>query len=374
MNNNSSSNKNLYLNNEPITSLIISDEVTIIPSYAFYKCNNLTSVTISNSVTSINDYAFCDCRGLTNVLIGNGVTNIDAYAFANCSSLIDIIIPNSVTNMNVGSFDDCRSLTNVIIGNGITNIPHGCFSHCNSLISIVIPDTVTNIVDYAFQGCNRLKTVFYAGTEEQWETISISSSDNSSLTNATIIYNYDGIERTYSFVSNCDQNVNSITAKYLTSLPTPIRDNFYFGGWYDNATFEGEAVSVPYYSKDKTTLYAKWFTQEEWDALSDGTSFEKAYIAKSKQTYDVNITKGGQKVYFAFTPTTSGSFTIQSTGSVDTYGELYSSTQSSLQTNDDDGDGSNFRITYNMTADTTYYIAARLYSSSNTGAFKVSFS
>ena len=108
--------------------------------------------------------------------------------------------------------------------------------------------------------------------------------------------------------------------------------------------------------------------------MRDGTSFEKAYIAKSGHTYDINITKGGQIVYFEFTPTTSGSFTIQSTGNVDTYGELYSSTQSSLQKSDDDGDGSNFRITYNMTADTTYYIAARLYSSSNTGAFKVKFS
>ena len=374
MNNNSSSNKNLYLNNEPITSLVISDGATTIPSYAFYKCNNLTNVTISDSVTSINDYAFYDCRGLTNVLIGNGVTNIDAYAFAECSSLIDIVIPNNVTNMGVGSFNNCRSLTNVTIGNGITNIPHGCFTNCNSLISIVIPDTVTNIVDYTFQGCNRLKTVFYAGTEEQWGTISISSNGNSSLTSATIIYSYDGIERTYSFVSNCDQNVDSITAKYLTSLPTLTKDSFYFGGWYDNETFEGEAVSTPYYSKDKTTLYAKWFTQEEWDALPDGTSFEKAYIAKSKQTYDVNITKGGQIVYFTFTPKTNGSFTIQSIGNIDTHGTLYDSTQSSLTQDDDGAGGGNFRITYNMTADTTYYIAARLYSSSNTGTFKVSFS
>lgn len=195
------------------------------------------------------------------------------------------------------------------------------------------------------------------------------------MTSATIIYNYDGIERTYSFVTNCDQNINPITAEYLISLPTLVRDGYHLYGWYDNETFEGKAVSVPYCSKDKTTLYARWLTPEEFDILSrDGTSFGKAYIAKSGQTYDVNITKGGQKVYFEFTPTTSGSFTIQSTGSVDTYGTLYDSTQSSL-TQDDDGAGDrNFRITYNMTADTTYYIAAKLYSSSSTGAFKVKFS
>ena len=108
--------------------------------------------------------------------------------------------------------------------------------------------------------------------------------------------------------------------------------------------------------------------------MRDGTSFEKAYIAKSGQTNDVNITKGGQIVYFEFTPTRSGSFTIQSTGNVDTYGTLYNSTQSSLQTNDDGGEGSNFKITYTMETGTTYYVAARFYGSSNTGTFKVSFS
>lgn len=88
----------------------------------------------------------------------------------------------------------------------------------------------------------------------------------------------------------------------------------------------------------------------------------------------MNITRGGQIVYFAFTPKTNGSYTIQSIGNNDTYGTLYSSTHSSLRTSDDDGDGSNFKITYTMEAGTTYYVAAKFYSSSNTGTFKVSFS
>ena len=194
------------------------------------------------------------------------------------------------------------------------------------------------------------------------------------MTSATKIYNYDGIKRTYSFVTNYDQNLDSITAEYLISLPVLVRDGYHFCGWYDNESFEGKAVSEPYCSKDKTTLYAKWLTEEEWNMLPDGTSFAKAYIAKSKETYDVNITKGGQIVYFAFTPTTNGSFTIQSIGGGDTYGTLYSSTQSNLRQDDDGGEGNNFKITYSMTANTTYYIAAKFYNSSTTGIFKVSFS
>ena len=242
------------------------------------------------------------------------------------------------------------------------------------MTSIVIPDSVTSIGDYAFCNCNGLTNVYFTGAEEQWNAILIGT-NNSALTSAARVYNYDGVERTYSFVTNCEQSVEPITATYLTSLPTPTKDGFYFGGWYDNETFEGKAVSVPYCSKDKTTLYAKWLTEEEWVAAPhDGTSFEKSYVAESGKTYDVNVTTGGQIVYFAFTPTTSGSFTIQSIGSGDTYGTLYSASQSSLTTNDDGGDGNNFKITYTMTAGTTYYVAVKFFSSSTTGTFKVSFS
>lgn len=425
-----SNNRQLYLNDELVTSVIIPDGVTAIPSSAFRSFIGLTIVTIGNSVTSIGSYAFYGCIGLTSIIIPDSVTSIGKSVFYNCSGLTSITIPDSVTSIGDSVFSGCSSLEcmtlpfvgaskaasngydqvfgyifgytassnssavsgatyqyygnskyyyyyipssikSVIITGG--NIPSYAFKNCSGLTSVTIPNSVTSIGDYAFYNCSGLKTAFYAGSEEQWKAISIGSS-NSSLTSATRVYNSDGAEHTYSFVTNCEQSVDPITATYLTSLPTLTRDGYHFCGWYDNEAFEGKAVSAPYGNKDKTRLYAKWLTEEEWLALPyNGTSFEKAYIAESGQTYDVTITTGGQIVYFAFTPTTSGSFTIQSTGSGDTYGTLYSSTQSSLTTNDDGGDGSNFKITYTMTAGTTYYIAVKFYGSS-TGTFKVSIS
>ena len=82
--------KNLYLNGELVTDLVIPDSVTSIGDYAFEYCSNLTSVTIPDSVTSIGSSAFYDCDGLTSVTIGNGVTSIGSYAFDSCSNLYTI--------------------------------------------------------------------------------------------------------------------------------------------------------------------------------------------------------------------------------------------------------------------------------------------
>jgi len=74
----------------------------------------------------------------------------------------------------------------IVIPNNIISIGKGAFEDCVSLTSITIPDSVTSISNYAFSGCTELKTINYAGSKEQWNSISKASNWNFNMTNYTI--------------------------------------------------------------------------------------------------------------------------------------------------------------------------------------------
>ena len=211
-----------------LADIIIGDGVTTIGLYAFYNCTSLTSVTIPDSVISIDDYIFHDCTALANVTIGGGVISIGNSIFEGCESLTRITvdsnnqyyssdeygvlfnkdkttliqypvgntrtnytIPDSVTLISYGAFKHCYSLTSVTIPDSVTSIGDSAFKGCTSLASVTIPDNVTTIGDYTFYSCDSLTDVYYSGTEEEWNNISIGDS-NAPLLNAKIHYNSTG--------------------------------------------------------------------------------------------------------------------------------------------------------------------------------------
>ncbi|MCD7883999.1 MAG: Ig-like domain-containing protein [Lachnospiraceae bacterium] len=83
------------------------------------------------------------------------------------------------------------------------------------------------------------------------------------------------------------------------------------------------------------------------------------------------IANGGDYMYFAVTPAESGTYTFYTLTNYDTYGYLYNSNLNCLTSDDDGGTDNNFKITYDLSAGETYYLAVRYYSSSNVGAFTV---
>lgn len=159
------------------------------------KGYTIAAAYISNGVTTIGNWTFYYCRSLTSITIPDSVVTIGGTAFFYCDSLTSVIFGENskLTTIGDGAFGYCRSLTSITIPDSVATIGGGAFAYCNSLTSIIIPDSVTTIGDSAFRYCDSLTDVYYTGTEEQWNNITIDGS-NSKLTNATIHFNYTGEE------------------------------------------------------------------------------------------------------------------------------------------------------------------------------------
>lgn len=172
----------------------IPDSVTSIGKQAFMYCEKLTAVTGLQGVTSIGENAFIGCIELACINIPDGVTTIGNSAFLRCSSLTEINIPGSVTELGSGVFNKCAGLTNIIIPDSVTSIGERTFANCTGLTEIIIPDSVTSIGDTVFFGCSNLETVYYNGTEEEWNRIKEGSAVNAERKNFgyVTILNEDG--------------------------------------------------------------------------------------------------------------------------------------------------------------------------------------
>ena len=215
-----------------LASVTIPDSVASIGVYAFCGCTSLKSVTIPDSVTSIGDYAFGFCTSLTGIwvdggsshyfsdasgvlfnkdktvlaqcpgafsgsyVIPDGVTSINDAAFVNCTSLTSVTIPDGVTNIGYEVFAGCTSLANMVLPNGVTRIGAEAFEWCTSMKNITIPDGVMSIGYDAFLNCKSLTNVYFTGTEEAWNGITIDGGNNA-LKNANIHYNY--VSHTHSY-------------------------------------------------------------------------------------------------------------------------------------------------------------------------------
>ena len=151
--------KNLYLNGELVTSLVLPEDITSINAYAFHGCTSLTSVTIPDSVTSIGKDAFYNCTSLASLKISNNLTNIADYTFYGCTSLTSVSIPNSVTSIGYEAFCSCTNLTSIEIPNSVISLDWKVFYKCSNLKSVSIPDSVTSIEPLVFGACAKLTEI-----------------------------------------------------------------------------------------------------------------------------------------------------------------------------------------------------------------------
>lgn len=312
-----------------LTSASIPSGVTSIGESAFLKCTSLTSVNIPSSVTDIGKWAFWGCTSLANVSIPSGVTSIGVETFFRCTSLTNVSIPSSVTSIEAGAFRNCTRLTSVSIPSGVTSIEWEAFSGCTRLTSVNIPFGVTTISQRTFSGCTSLTDVYYAGSREDWEEVSILT-DNQSLLNATIHYAKssnisvpDGDAKPELYWATFDARPGKFLASDLTSdlncheeggtliaprgadgryllektPPIPVREGYTFAGWRINfVNGEKDSKLTGQIIKDFTSFDfpADLTFEAEWEKAGPNTpgkiAFEHdSYLVAPNKTLRIKV-------------------------------------------------------------------------------------
>lgn len=177
-----------------VTRISLPTTLTSIGDDSFNGCALLNDVTIPENVTSIGTGIFQGCTSLTNVKLPSGLTEITKSMFQKCTSLKKIDIPNSVTKIGASAFSGCTNLENIELSDAITEILASAFANCEGLTEFKVPTNVTTVPDSmlqnainvetvslpagltslgrnAFSGLNSLKYVLFAGTREQWDSV-----------------------------------------------------------------------------------------------------------------------------------------------------------------------------------------------------------
>lgn len=202
-----------------LRNIAVPDSVIAVGEDVFELCESLNSITLPG-ITSVSQGELEGLKGLKNITLPS-TTDIGAGAFTGFTNLVSISLPNAVnigenafvadssfdvasnltsvnlpkaTNIGVSAFNGCVNLTSVNIPS-VTSIGEMAFAWCCALTSISLPKSLTSVGEEAFfvwgkddYGRSGLTDVYYEGSEEEWNNITIGNGNNR-LTRATIHYN-----------------------------------------------------------------------------------------------------------------------------------------------------------------------------------------
>ena len=181
------------------------------------------------------------------------VTRVEHAAFMNEYKIEMVIIPNTVTSIGFEAFMGCSGLRTVILGNGLERIEPYAFD-CNDVIT----------------------SVYYMGTENDWNNITIYEDGNGSLLNAPreygnnpsegLLYSWQATRQVYivTGIGSCTDTVLNIPKWYEGKPVTGIANNAFLG----NATI-------------KEVIFSNAIMELEYGAFRNCTSLEKIVLPDS---------------------------------------------------------------------------------------------
>lgn len=298
---------------EKISKIELPDSVTELGEYAFNHCSGVTSVRLSNNLTEIKATALSDL-GTTSITLPDSLLYIrgKAFSLSNGSGLKgDLTIPDNVQSIGEDAFVNNHGLTgNLTIGKSVKEIGGGAFSSCNftgklsvpgsvtkigkkafmsnKFTSIQIANGVTSIGEYAFSGCTSVHSIDLSSIAQATYGDNAFASMSTKLIYVDNLTQKSTVESTQGFTSSVFAITNGGTfAENATfeegKLATPEKAGYTFKGWYENAEFNGNAVTTAETGK---TYYAKWELTPV-AATMDVTTSKSDYLVNTP--VDVNI-------------------------------------------------------------------------------------
>lgn len=273
----------VFLSNA-LTSVYIPSSLTDIGSNAFDNCPGLTSAGPATGNYNIRyawteelpDWAFSGCNYLTTIVLPNNITAIPANLLSGCSKLESIYIPTNVISIGSSAFYGCASLRKIIIPRNVTKIDSSAFAWCLNLKYIVFPKSITSLGGSLLENCSSLETVFYIGTQEEWNNISIKSSNNTILENSERLYinSYTDICNAINHTDNnsdniCDLCENTFSTIAVQKLPKKL--DYKVGSTFDSTDM---IVVIKYNSTTSEEVF-------DYDIIYDFSKIGETFVTIS---------------------------------------------------------------------------------------------
>lgn len=302
------------LSDTALTSIELPESLKKIQKGAFSGCSSLAGdLKIPSNVTVIGNSAFANDTALTGTLtIGNSVQTIGDSAFSGCKFTGKLTIPDSVISIGDSAFTNNR-FSEISLGRNLEKIGGSAFNTSGTYTGqLNIPDSVKEIGKSAFNGMGftsiRLgKSVSSIADTAFQNCTSIHSLDISSIGSADYGTNvFKSLKNPNTIYVNSEEQKNTITNQITENrsvfaitnggvfaenttfeegkLATPEKAGYTFKGWYENAEFNGNAVTTAETGK---TYYAKWELTPVAATMTATTS-KSAYLVNTP--VDVNIT------------------------------------------------------------------------------------
>ena len=222
-----------FLYNKDIKSVRLPDAITQIPYKAFSGCTNLKNIRLPDSVTQIDEDAFGNCdlqeQVVQEIVSSDNITFIGSRAFEGNKNIYTVHIGKNVeyiqtetfNYMSTPSFHDCTNLTSITVSpenqtytsingllcskdgrsllyvpvgiSGRLDVPAGietiggeAMHYAFSIKIVHIPKSVKKIGSDAFP--IECTDVYYDGTEEQWNEISIGENYDSDFPSGVTLH------------------------------------------------------------------------------------------------------------------------------------------------------------------------------------------